>query len=288
MELSLFKTLWGHDGSFAYAASQAQEAGFQGIEGPAPVDKTTQSQYLQILEDNGLKYIAEITTAGSYVPDRTASLDQHVDSFKQKLDASLELKPLFITSLAGCDAWPESKSIEFFGLAMEYAKASKIDVSFETHRSRSFFNPWTTQRICNQLTGLQLTFDFSHWCVVCERLMDSELDILNELAPRTRHIHARIGYDQGPQVPDPTNSRYQNELQSHQAWWQLLWRDMYKRGFDLFTMTPEFGPDGYQAVDVKTNQPIGDLWEYNQWMARQQLQEFDEFLRENSVNQKSV
>ena len=27
--------------------------------------------------------------------------------------------------------------------------------------------------------GLQLTADFSHWCVVCERLMDVEQDVLD-------------------------------------------------------------------------------------------------------------
>ena len=277
MHLQLFKTMWGHEGSLELAASQCLDAGFHGIEGPAPLESATQSGYLKVLEDIGLKYIAEITTAGMYVPDRSASLETHLDSFKMKLDASLELNPLFITSLAGCDAWPESKSIDFFGQAMEYANSNEIDVSFETHRSRSFFNPWTTQRIINQLPGLKITFDLSHWCVVCERLMDTELDVLTELAPRAYHIHARVGYDQGPQVPDPRVALYHAELKSHQQWWLMFWQSMHEQGMTSFTMTPEFGPDGYQAIDVTTGQPVGDLWEFNQWMGQQQLQQFDSF-----------
>ena len=282
LELLLFKTLWGHEGTFQKAVDMAIEAGFNGIEGPAPLDDKERIAFKKTLADSNLKYIAEITTAGSYVPDRSASLQEHVESFRLKLDASIELNPLFITSLAGCDAWSETQSIDFFGQAMDYAKENDVVVSFETHRSRSFFNPWTTQRICTQLPDLKLTFDFSHWCVVCERLMDTEIDVLTELAPKAQHIHARVGYDQGPQVPDPAAPRYRQALKSHQEWWRLLWRAMYKKGFTTFTMTPEFGPDGYQAIDVITDEPVGDLWLINQWMGQQQQKEFERFQKKHN------
>ena len=280
LELLLFKTLWGHEGTLQTALDMAIESGFKGIEGPAPLDHQERIAFKKNLADSTLKYIAEITTAGTYVPERSASLQEHVDSFKSKLDASIELNPLFITSLAGCDAWPENQSIDFFGQAMDYAKENNVVISFETHRSRSFFNPWSTQRICKQLPDLKLTFDFSHWCVVCERLMDTEIEVLNELAPKAQHIHARVGYDQGPQVPDPAAPRYRQALKSHQKWWRLLWQAMYRQGFTAFTMTPEFGPDGYQAIDVITDEPVGDLWRINQWMGQQQQLEFQRFQKE--------
>lgn len=278
MQLLLFKTLWGHEGSLEQAIQQAVKAGFDGIEGPAPARQSEAQVFRQQLNDNGLNYIAEITTAGSYVPERNATLQEHVDSFARKLEQSLVIEPDFVTSLAGCDAWPESESVEFFGRLMEIAADAAIEVSFETHRSRSFFNPWTTQRICEQLPGLQLTFDFSHWCVVSERLMDSEPAVIEALAPRARHIHARVGYDQGPQVPDPRHALYQHALQRHQAWWQQLWIAMAERGFDKMTMTPEFGPDGYQAINMQTGEPVGDLWQFNQWMAEVERQHFGQFI----------
>ncbi len=280
LTLSLFKTLWGHQSTLSEAIEEASRAGFQGLEGQAPVLQKDQDRFRQQLKDAELNYIVEITTAGTYVPDRKASLEEHLDSFKRRLDQSLVLEPLFVTTLAGCDAWDENQSIDLFGQIIELATSAAIEVSFETHRSRSFFNPWTTARICRQLPELKLTFDLSHWCVVCERLMDSEIDILEELGPRAFHIHARVGYDQGPQVPDPRHPRYSHELQRHQAWWKMLWLDMVKRGQTSLTMTPEFGPDGYQAIDVTSDQPVGDLWDMNQWMGHQQLQFFDSVKKE--------
>jgi sugar phosphate isomerase/epimerase len=280
MKLKLFKTLWGHEGGIEQACEQALAAGFHGIEGAAPLDSRQQAQWQNLFTAHGLEYIAEITTAGTYVPRRQATPAEHLDSFKRKLEASLAINPRFITSLAGCDAWEEKDSIVFFEQAMKLAKEYRVDVSFETHRSRSFFNPWSTLRICRQLPELKLTFDFSHWCVVCERLMDTEMDVLEALAPQAFHIHARIGYDQGPQVPDPAIPRFRKELASHQGWWQMLWESMHARGFAEYTMTPEFGPDGYQAIDTVSNQPVGDLWQINQWMAQQQKQQFESFKAE--------
>ena len=225
MQLRLFKTLWGHHGSFADAIAQAQAAGFNGIEGPAPTENGLADSYRQQLSDAGFDYIAEICTAGSYVPERDASLQEHLDSFALKLEYSLALSPLFVTCLGGCDAWPEAKSTEFFGRAMERAKDSGIEVSFETHRSRSLFTPWVTERILRELKDMQITCDFSHWCVVCERLMDTEMPTIEVIAPRARHIHARVGYDQGPQVPHPAAPEYEAALRSHQYQycWERLW-----------------------------------------------------------------
>ena len=110
--------------------------------------------------------------------------------------------------------------------------------------------------------------------------MNTEADVLEELAPQAYHIHARVGYDQGPQVPAPESPRYRPELQSHQAWWRLLWRYMQDRGSSVFTMTPEFGPDGYQAIEAVSGQPIGDLWQINQWMGQPHRPPFALFLDE--------
>src|SRR5260370_39976268 len=91
MQLKLFKTLWGHTRSFADAARQAIDAGFDGIEGPSPESKTDRQIYGKILIDHGLDYIAEITTGGSYVPDAGLNPTPHFDTFERKLPQPLEL-----------------------------------------------------------------------------------------------------------------------------------------------------------------------------------------------------
>lgn len=279
MEIKFFKTLWGFTGSYEHAIEQAKAVGMAGIEGPAPDSQKQRVALQQLLNDRNLDYIAEITTAGSYVPDRKASLQEHIESFKSKLDASIELNPLFITCLGGCDAWPEAQSIEFFSRAIELADESDITVSFETHRGRSLFNPWITQRVVEQMPEIRLTCDFSHWCVVCERLVDTEIDIIHQIASNAHHIHARVGYDQGPQVPNPAAPEYQLALQSHQQWWEIIWRSQQQRGYPITTMTPEFGPDGYLHEAPFTREPVADLWELNTWIAREEREHFARFTK---------
>jgi len=277
MKLECYKTLWGHTGDIAQACQQARTAGFTGLEGPAPTTGREQDIWRQQLQDSGLLYIAEICTAGSYVPERAASVHDHLTSLEQKLQHTLPLAPQFITCLGGCDAWDEEQSLEFFSRAISLAQQCNITISFETHRGRSFFNPWVTARICEQIDGLQLTADFSHWCVVCERLMDVEQDTLQRLIGRVRHIHARVGYEQGPQVADPRLARYQRALESHQHWWQRIWDCQRQQYYTRTTLTPEFGPDGYQQIDAFSTTPVGDLWEINCWMAQTQQRQFQQW-----------
>jgi sugar phosphate isomerase/epimerase len=283
MQLQLFKTLWGYPGSLASAVNEACAAGFQGLEGPAPESTADSRQMKTRLNDSGLLYIAEITTAGSYVPERHASLQQHIDSFKSRLDQSLPLNPLFITCLGGCDAWAEEQNIAFFYSAMEIAESAGIAVSFETHRGRAFFNPWVTDRIVSQLPGIKLTCDYSHWCVVCERLLDNELEVLQRLSSHAHHIHARVGYDQGPQVPHPAAPEYEYALRAHQSWWEMIWQQQIKSKLNVTTMTPEFGPDGYLHELPFTGEAVADLWEINRWMADEERRHFAEFLNSYRV-----
>jgi sugar phosphate isomerase/epimerase len=278
MKLECYKTLWGHTGSFAQACQQALAAGFSGVEGPAPESRGEQDTWQRLLSEAGLLYIAEICTAGSYVPERAASVAQHLSSLQQKLQHAMPLTPQLVNCIGGCDAWAEDQSLEFFSSAMALANDFNVRISFETHRGRSFFNPWITARICEQLSGLRLTADFSHWCVVCERLMDAEQLVLNGLLDRVLHIHARVGYEQGPQVVDPRLARYQAALESHQRWWRRIWDCQQQQDFSRSTLTPEFGPDGYQQLDAFTTSPVGDLWEINCWMARSQQREFEYWL----------
>ena len=166
---------------------------------------------------------------------------------------------------------------------MELAKRSGVTLSFETHRSRSLFNPWVTQRIVEQLPDISLTVDFSHWCVVCERLIDTELDVIHAIADNVFHIHSRVGYEQGPQVPDPRAPEYTYALRAHQNWWQIIWQSQLKRQFKVTTMTPEFGPDGYLHETPFSQLPVANLWELNQWMAIEEKKHYARFCSNENI-----
>ena len=44
--------------------------------------------------------------------------------------------------------------------------------------------------------------DFSHWVCVCERLIEDQIDIVRQCAERCLHVHARVGYEEGPRSPN--------------------------------------------------------------------------------------
>ncbi len=274
MQCDLFKTLWGHTGSFEEAALLASAANFTGIEAPAPEHDDQRDELAQVLRRHGLRYIAEICTTGSYVPDRHATPQEHLQSLEHKIQRSLPLEPAFFNVMGGCDAWPLDVQIDFFGQTQALADRLGVVCSFETHRGRSFFNPWVTRDVLRALPELRITCDFSHWVVVCERLMDSEWETILEVAERAHHIHARVGYDQGPQVPHPAAPEYAEALASHERCWQAIWASQARRGYQRTTMTPEFGPDGYLHTLPFTHQPVADLWQMNSWIGNRQQDQF--------------
>jgi sugar phosphate isomerase/epimerase len=282
MELRLFKTLWGHNGSLAEAIAACRSNHLDGLEGRAPTTAVERREFRTRMADSGLDYIAEVCTAGGYVPDRAAPASEHLESLRRQAAAAAECRPLFLTVIAGCDAWSIAQSVDFFGEAITIAQQHSLTASFETHRSRSLFNPWTTREILQQLPTLKLTCDFSHWCVVCERLIDTEPEVIALCAGRAHHIHARVGYDQGPQVPHPAAPEYQHALAAHEGWWTQIWRSQLVRGVAITTMTPEFGPDGYQHCLPFTGTPVADLVQVNVWMAERQKRRFAELFAAGS------
>lgn len=277
MQFALFKTLWGHTGSIREAASLAVEAGFHGLEAPASEHDDQLAELTQALAEHRLSYICEICTTGSYVPDRQATPEQHLADLEAKILRALPLNPEFFNVMGGCDAWPVDMQVDFFARAQAIADKHGVLCSFETHRGRSFFNPWVTRDVLRQLPGLPITCDFSHWVVVCERLMDSEWEVITEVAPHAHHIHGRVGYDQGPQVPHPGAPEYADALASHERCWEVLWQSQLERGYSRSTMTPEFGPDGYLHCLPFTGAPVADLWDLNRWIGERQRQHFSEW-----------
>ncbi|MEM7387834.1 MAG: TIM barrel protein, partial [Verrucomicrobiota bacterium] len=171
MNLKLFKTLWGHQGSLALAIEQAVEAGFDGIEGPVPDAPGEQEILSQQLQEAGLEMIAEITTGGSYVPDPALSPERHLDDLRRGIERSLTIEPRFINTMAGLDAWPFATQVSFFEELLRLEQEFRTTITIETHRSRSTFTPWVTRDLIRELPDLKLNLDFSHWCCVSERLV---------------------------------------------------------------------------------------------------------------------
>ncbi len=277
MQLRLFKSLWTHSGPLENAITDVRDSDFDGIEGPIPEDNADR----KILLNSGLPLVAEISTgtaAGVYVPSPRLSPADHLRDLRERVTAALQFDPIKLTILAGSDLWPLHDSINFFREALAIACNHHPHVSFETHRARPTFHPLATSAILEAIPDFPLTCDFSHWCVVTERttILDELPDFLARCAANCRHVHARVGYDQGAQVPHPRASEHSSALAAHERWWDAIWKAQAARGDSTTTVTPESGPDGYLHCEPFTQKPVADLWEINRWMGHRQRSRFEQ------------
>jgi sugar phosphate isomerase/epimerase len=238
------------------------------------VDDESRRHLTEALEATGLAWIAEICTGGDYVPERGLPVAEHSEQLAERLRWSEGLGPLRVNCIGGQDAWTLDDSQRFCEAGMDVAARLGLDLCYETHRSRSLFNPWVTAALLERLPQLRLTADVSHWCVVAERLITTEPEVIDAMAAHVGHIHARVGYDQGPQVPHPAAPEYAQALAAHQWCWERFWAAQAERGASLTTLTPEFGADGYMHHLPFTDVPVADLWSINQWMAHTERAHF--------------
>ncbi|EGD58787.1 hypothetical protein Y88_0845 [Novosphingobium nitrogenifigens DSM 19370] len=275
MQLDLFRSLWGWQGDWARCGSECREIGFTGVEARLPADPFARRALRSALEAEGLSYIAVVFTGGDVIPDQSWTLQQHWDRLEASIEGAALVGARFLNVLPGNDRWPLAKQVEFFGRAQELADGAGAICSFEIHRATSLYSPWVALEVIAQLPDLRFTSDISHWVVVCERLLDDPADDLSPFLERVHHVQARVGYDQGPQVPHPAAPEYAGALAFHQGVWERIWASQQARGYAVTTLTPEFGPDGYTHLLPFTQAPIADTWALNQWMARVERDHFD-------------
>ena len=151
-----------------------------------------------------------------------------------------------------------------------------VPVSNETHRGRILYNPWVTSRMLERFPSLKLCCDFSHWVCVCERLLDTETDIIQQAADHCIHLHARVGYEEGPQVPDPRAPEYQLHVEAHERWWKMVWDSQIARNVSVSTLTSEYGPLNYLHTLPFSQTPVANLWEVCEWQTQRQAARFKE------------
>ena len=260
MKYLKFRSLWGVEQPLEVVLPKIKALGYAGVESPLP-EPAAASAFKSLLSDNGLQYIPLIFTSGKNV-------EEHARTFQEQLELAQTFTPYFINSHSGRDAWNTSERNQFFAEALKIEQKTNAKVSHETHRGRILFNPWVTQETVKEFPSLNLCCDFSHWVCVAERLLDSEEEYIKAAAEHCLHIHARVGYEEGPQVPDPRAPEYQTHLNSHERWWQMVWEAQRRRGFTATTLTAEYGPPSYLHTIPHTNQPVVDLWDICEWQAQ--------------------
>lgn len=206
--------------------------------------------------DNNLFLVGQILTEGK-------DIKKHLDSFKRQSEFALEAGSKFVNVHAGKDYFEFKDNIMLLKEIQSFGESVGVEFLIETHRGRATYSAIETKKIIDELTDLKLTADFSHWMVVHESDLSNQKENLDAAINRTFHIHARVGYEEGPQVPDPTAPEWKEHLANHIAIWKRLLKIREREGYKYFTITPEFGPPNYMHTLPYSNKPVRDTWDLN-------------------------
>ena len=207
----------------------------------------------------GLHLIGQILTSGQTYQD-------HISSLESQFEFAAQCQVAFINSHAGRDIFSFAENVQIFQRALQLSRSSGIPILIETHRGRPTYSAIETRKYLEALPELRLTADFSHWMVVHESDLTDQQATLELAITRADYIHARVGYAEGPQIPEPRAPEWQQTIAAHlQLWQQII--DQYKRDSkEILYITPEFGPPAYMHTLPFTSKPVGDVWAQNVYM----------------------
>ena len=272
MELKLVRHLWGVDltHGLQHYVPHWREVGYDTLEVPLFVFPD-RAPFFRFLKETGFQWIPQIFSNHRV---HGGSVSEHLDSLRRQIEECLEASPIFFNAHSGYDNWTPAQAEDFYDQALTLEKQAGVPICHETHRQRYFGNPWQTRHILEKFPGLRLTCDLSHWVCVCERLLPDLGETIALAARQCHHLHARVGFEEGPQVPDPSAPEYAPHLQAHEAWWDQIWASQRSRGLATSTLTPEFGPPPYMHILPYTKAPVADLANVCDWMARRQARRF--------------
>lgn len=272
MKLQLVRHLWGVDLSrpLEYYLPNWRQVGYEALEVSLNLVPDPNA-FLAFLKNHHFGWIPQIFS-NQFIPG--GSVSEHLKSLQAQIEKAIDQQPLFFNAHSGCDSWSSGQAEEFYGRMLELEKRIGIAICHETHRQRYFATPWATREVLLKFPDLKITCDFSHWVCVCERLLPDLTETIALAADHCQHLHARVGFEEGPQVPDPSAAEYASHLAAHEQWWDIIWASQKKRGVASSTLTPEFGPPPYLHTLPHSKVPVADLAAICDWMALRQRKRF--------------
>jgi hypothetical protein len=196
-------------------------------------------------------------------PHQTGTVKNYINEFEKRLLKLTHLKPDFINSHTGKDFFSFDDNCKMIEAAMNISSKTGIRILHETHRGRFSFHSASLISYLNIFPEMELVGDFSHFCTVSESMLQDQKEIISQIIPHVSHIHSRIGHEQAPQVNDPFTPEWENHLTWFEEWWKEIINQKKEKGWNSFTITPEFGPSPYMPLLPFTQQPIGNQWDIN-------------------------
>ncbi|RYY52161.1 MAG: sugar phosphate isomerase/epimerase [Chitinophagaceae bacterium] len=265
MRLKFFCPRWGAEQlSWPDFLRKVKEAGYDGVEYAigANVQVAELDAVWNACEVMGLSLIAQ------HYDTEDADFNLHYDKYAEWLEKMEPYPVVKINSQTGKDYFSLTQNKLLIALAIEYTGVTGSPVVHETHRGKFSFAAHLTCQYLRELHDLRLTLDVSHWVCVSESYLEHQLRAIELAISRTDHLHARVGYPEGPQVVDPFLPEWSAALEAHLGWWDSLvslkkWQEAKE-----LTVTPEYGPYPYAIEAPLTRKVLGDQWGINVRMMR--------------------
>lgn len=258
MEIRILSALWGYeDQPLEALLDRIARAGFDGVDTFMDEDPRRRTQLLDGLRSRGLSLVAQQYQAEG------ADFGAFRSAYLHYLELSAEGEPLLINSHTGRDYFSFSENLALVDVAQSFTERTGVPVAHETHRGRFLYAPGVAASYFEARPSLRITADLSHWVLVSESFLEGFPDPLAEAIRRTDHIHARVGYEEGPQITDPRAPEWDYAMRPFLKWWDAIMELRYARGEKITTMTTEFGPVPYMHTLPFTAAPVADLFEIN-------------------------
>ncbi len=260
-------TYWGSEHlSPSQFITNITAAGFQGAElFLTPPDTITDAFLLAI--ENIRKQNPDFYFITLQLPfPKEDTVAGHIQVMEANFTKLAALNPLFINSHTGRDYFSFDDNCKIIDAAMNFSAKNGVRILHETHRGRFSFHAASLLRYLDKFPQIELVGDFSHFCTVSESMLEGQEDIISRILPQVSHIHARVGFEQGPQVNDPKAPEWQAHLEKFLFWWQQIITIKKAAGHSLFTISPEFGPVPYMPTAPYTQHPLSNQWDNNVFM----------------------
>jgi sugar phosphate isomerase/epimerase len=261
MDIKILCPLWGHEHlPMATFLNKINNAGFDGVETWLPDNKADRNTLYAYLQQHSLYLVTHQHEANG------STFKKFRESYLANLHKCAEPKPVLINSHTGRDYFSFEQNLELIDIAQEFTAKTGVMVAHETHRGRFGYCPQMIDPFFKLRNDFVVTADLSHWVCVTESMLENFIDILDETINRTRHIHARVGFEEGPQISDPAAPEWKYVVDNFLGWWDRIVARNREIGRDILTFTTEFGPTPYMPSIPFTQKPVADQFSVNCYM----------------------
>jgi hypothetical protein len=267
MQINYCCPFWGCEQDSADAfIEKVIAAGYDGIETNFPSDVHFIDQFIKHIEklkmqNSGFGFIGQ-----QVMGPENETVHAYIAKMENRLLEIAALAPAFINSHTGKDYFSFDDNCKVIEATLNISVKTGVRILHETHRGRFSFHAASLLPYLQKFPEMELVGDFSHFCTVSESMLQDQVDIIEQIIPHVSHIHARVGWEQGPQVNNPAAPEWENHFDIFATWWKKMVEVKQQQGWKQLTITPEFGPAPYMPAEPFTQKPLSSQWNNNLYM----------------------